>query len=110
MDRIDEYVTEQLVVDVPVQFFRQLGEAHLRLHLQEHQRHLPFRGEVGLPSAFRNHALAHEPEALRHLMQREDLLHPSQFALLTPFIPFSPQKPGTRHSFMADCAGVGIFA
>ena len=28
----------------------------------------------------------------------------------TPFIPFSPQKPGTRHSFMAERVGVGTFA
>ena len=30
--------------------------------------------------------------------------------IFTPFIPFSPQKPGTRHSFMAERAGVGTFA
>lgn len=81
MDRIYEDVTEQLVVDVPVQLFHQLREAHLRLHLQEHQRHLPFRGEVGLPSTFRSHAFSHKPEALCHLAQRENLLHPAQFTV-----------------------------
>ena len=29
--------------------------------------------------------------------------------IFAPFIPISPQKPGTRHSFMAERAGVGIF-
>ena len=50
MRRINQDVTEQLVVDVPVQLLHELRETHLRLHLQEHQRHFPFRGEVGLPS------------------------------------------------------------
>jgi len=61
MRRINQDVTEQLVVDVPVQLLHQLRETHLRLHLQEHQRHFPFRGEVGLPSTLGHHALAHQP-------------------------------------------------
>ena len=56
--------------------------AHLRLHLQEHLRLFPLRVEVGLPSTLGHHALAHQPEALGHLTQREVLLHPAQFALL----------------------------
>ena len=85
MRRINQDVTEQLVVDVPVQLLHQLRETHLRLHLQEHQRHFPLRGEVGLPSTLRSHALAHQPETLCHLMQREELLHPAQFTVLKRF-------------------------
>lgn len=53
-------------------------------HLVEHvpvQRHFTLRGEVGLPSSLGHHALIHKLQALRHLAQREDLLHPSQFSL-----------------------------
>ena len=81
MRRINQDVTEHLVVNVTVQLLHQLRKTHLRLHLQEHQRHYPFRGEVGLPSTLGHHALAHQPEALCHLMQRKELLHPAQFTL-----------------------------
>ena len=76
---------KQLVVNVPVQLLHEFRKAHLRLHLQEHQRHFPLRGEVGLPSTLRSHAFSHEPEALCHLVKREDLLHPTQFTVLKRF-------------------------
>lgn len=81
MRRINQDVTEHLVVNVSVQRLHQLRKTHLRLHLQEHQRHFPIWGEVGLPSTSGHHALAHQPEALGHLTQREELLHPAQFSL-----------------------------
>ena len=83
--RINQDVTEQLVVNVTVQLLHLLRKTHLRLHLQEHQRHFPLRGEVGLPSTLGHHALAHQTEALCHLMQREELLHPAQFTVLKRF-------------------------
>jgi len=57
------------------------GGAHLRVHLQEHQRHFPLRREVGPPSQLRLHALARQPEALSHLVERQKSLHPSQLGL-----------------------------
>ena len=81
MGRVYHNAAEHLVEHVPVQRLHQFRKAHLRLHLQEHQRHFTLRGEVGLPSSLGHYALIHNLQALRHLAQREDLLHPSQFSL-----------------------------
>ena len=75
------YATLGYSVSVQDPMLHQFRKAHLRLHLQEHQRHFTLRGEVGLPSSLGHHALIHKLQALRHLAQREDLLHPSQFIL-----------------------------
>ena len=85
MRRINQDVTEHLVVNVPIQLLHELRKAHLRLHLQEHQRHFSLRGEGGLPPMPRSHAFSHEPEALCHLVKREELLHPAQFTVLKRF-------------------------
>ena len=85
MRRINQDVTKHLVVNVPIQLLHELRNAHLRLHLQEHQRHFPLWGEVGLPATLGHHALVHQPETLCHLMQREELLHPAQFTVLKRF-------------------------
>ena len=81
MGRINHDVAEHLVKHVPVQRLHQFRKVHLRLHLQEHQRHFTLRSEIGLPASLRCHALVHKLQAFRHLSQREDLLHPSQFSL-----------------------------
>ena len=80
--RIYHDVAEHLVEDVAVQRLHQLREAHLRLHLQEHQRHFSLRREVRSASTFGAQARIHKSEASCHLVQREDLLHPAQFSLL----------------------------
>lgn len=65
-----------------LQGLRQLREAHLSLLLQNHQRHFPIRGEVRMASGVGAKALAHQSEALCHLVQRKDLffLHCSVFS------------------------------
>ena len=65
--RVYHDVAEHLVEDVAVQRLHQLREALLRLHLQEHQRHFPFWGEVGPATSFGAQALAYQPKALGHL-------------------------------------------
>ena len=80
--RGDYHIAEHLVVNVAVQLFHQLRAAQSDVHLQEHQCDLTFRREIWLPSSPWPQAPACQPEVLRHLTQRKQLLYPAQLALL----------------------------
>ena len=70
------------VVDVPIQLLHQFLTALSRVHIQEHQRYLPFRREVLSASPPRSHALPGQSKVLRHLMQGQLLLDHSKLAFL----------------------------
>ena len=79
--RIYYHVAEYLVVDVAVQLFQPFRTAESHVHLQEHQRHFPFRSEGRPASQLQPHAFPYQTEVLCHLAEREQLLYPAQFAL-----------------------------
>ena len=79
---VDYHIAENLIVDVAVQLLHQSRTAKSGVHLQEHQRHLSLWCEIGSPSALWPHALTRQPEVLRHPPQWDQLLYPTQLALL----------------------------
>ena len=78
---IPNLLLNSLVVDVAVQLFQQFRTAESRVHLQEHQGNFPFRREELPASQLRPHAFPYQTEVLCHLVEREQLLYPAQFAL-----------------------------